>query len=148
MNLDRLKQTLMRHEGTGPVVNRRFFPYKCPAGKMTIGIGRNIQEVGISEAAAEFMLENDIAEAIELCKRLFPVFDELNDVRQEVLVNMMFNMGYNRFSGFKKFIAATNAKDFKRAAAEMENSTWYEQVGKKPGQRAYDLKMMMLTGYE
>ncbi|MFA5176647.1 MAG: glycoside hydrolase family protein [Candidatus Omnitrophota bacterium] len=148
MNIERLKQTLIKQEGTGPIIKNRLMPYRCTSGKLTIGIGRNIEDNGISQAEAEFMLENDIAEAIELCKRLFPVFDELNDVRQEVLVNMMFNMGYNKFSGFKRFIAATNAKDFKRAAAEMENSTWYEQVGKKPGQRAYDLKMMMLTGYE
>lgn len=146
MNSDRLKQTLMRHEGTGPVVKRRFFPYKCPAGKLTIGIGRNIQEVGISEAEAEFMLDNDIAAAVELCRRMFPVFDSLDDVRQEVLVNMMFNMGYDRLSGFKRFIAAVNVKDFIEAANQMEDSAWYEQVGKKPGQRAYELRMMMLTG--
>ncbi len=146
MNLDRLKQTLMRHEGTGPVVNRRFFPYKCPAGKLTIGIGRNIQEVGISEAEAEFMLENDIAAAVELCRRMFPVFDSLDDVRQEVLVNMMFNMGYATFSQFKRFQSAVNAGDWTLAAKSMEESRWYKQVGQKPGQRAYELRMMMLTG--
>lgn len=146
MNHDRLKEMLVQHEGTGPVKNGRLFPYRCSAGKLTIGIGRNIEERGISEAEAEFMLENDINDSVNDCKRMFLNFDLLDDVRQEVLINMMLNMGYNTFSQFKRFIAAIKAGNFNEAAKQMEDSAWYRQVGQKPGQRAYELRMMMLTG--
>lgn len=142
MNIIRLKKTLIRHEGTGKVINGRLMPYNCPGGWLTIGYGRNIESVGISQAEAEILLVNDISAAIELCHRMFSVFYSLDDVRQEVLVNMMFNMGYSTFSGFKKFKAAIEAKNWQKAAYEMENSRWYKQVGK----RAYELKMAMLTG--
>lgn len=142
MNVERLKQTLVRHEGTGPVKNNRFFPYKCPAGYTTIGIGRNLDAKGISEDEAELMLKNDIAEAIGLCRILFPVFDQLNDVRQEALVNMMFNLGLLGLSKFKKFVAAVNNRNWDVAAQEMENSLWFKQVGN----RAKELQAMILGG--
>jgi len=142
VNLERLKKTLIQYEGTGKVIKDRLMPYKCPAGKLTIGYGRNIEDVGISKAEAEFMLDNDITSSVYLCRRMFPSFDTLDDVRQEVLVNMMFNMGDTAFSKFRKFKAAVEAKDWERAASEMENSRWYKQIGK----RGYELKMMMLTG--
>lgn len=142
MDLERLKRTLKAHEGTGKVIKGRFFPYKCPSGKLTIGYGRNIEDVGISEIEAEFMLENDINAAIQLCKIMFFNFDMIDNVRQEVLVNMMFNMGYSTFSQFKKFKAAVEAENWNVAAKEMENSKWFKQVG----QRARDLKSAILTG--
>ena len=87
MNLDRLKKALREHEG---LCTRQ---YKDTVGKLSIGIGRNLDDVGISEQEAFFMLDNDISRAIELVGKILPEFQELDDLRQKVLVNMAFNMG-------------------------------------------------------
>jgi len=93
----KLAEQLRKHEGL------RLKPYHCPAGKLTIGIGRNLEDKGISEK-----------EAVQL-----------------VLVDMRFNLGPGRFRHFKKMIAAVNDQDFGRAAAEMKDSRWYTQVGQR-----------------
>jgi lysozyme len=67
--------------------------------------------------------------AIADCKAIFPKFTALSDVRQRVLVDMMFNLGKPRFEGFKKVISHVKAQEFAKAADEMKNSKWYTQVG-------------------
>lgn len=125
MNTDRLKLILTRHEGL------RLKPYKCTSGKLTIGIGRNLENVGISESEAIFLLENDIRRAYGGVKTIIPNFIILNDVRQEVLVNMCFNLGVNRLSKFKKMIKAIKVMDFEKASVEMLDSLWAKQVGRR-----------------
>lgn len=135
MNLDRLKKTLQKHEGL------RMRPYKDTVGKLTIGIGRNLDDIGISEQEAFFLLDNDIQRAVDLTKRILPEFQELDDLRQEVLVNMAFNMG-NGLQEFKKMLAATIKGEYDVAANEMLSSRWAKQVG----QRAIDLAKWMKEG--
>ena len=125
MNTDRLKLILTRHEGL------RLKLYKCTSGKLTIGIGRNLENVGISESEAIFLLENDIRRAYGGVKTIIPNFIILNDVRQEVLVNMCFNLGVNRLSKFKKMIKAIKVMDFEKASVEMLDSLWAKQVGRR-----------------
>lgn len=109
----------------------RAKPYRCSAGKLTIGIGRNIEDRGISHDEAVYMAFNDIGDAIHHCHAIFDRFMELSGVRQAILIDMCFNMGPDRFRGFKKMIAAINARDYEKAADEMVDSLWYKQVGRR-----------------
>jgi lysozyme len=87
------------------------------------------------------LLEADIDDAISNCLSIFPNFDNLSDVRQRVLVDMMFNLGEVRFRGFKRLIAAVKSGDYERASQEMEASKWHTQVKS----RAQTLETMMRT---
>jgi len=123
MNRARLKQTLMRHEGL------RLKPYRDTVGILTIGYGRNLDDVGISKLEADFLLVHDIDRALADAERVLPYFDALDDARQEVVVNMIFNLGCSKFLEFRKLIRALKDGDFEKAADEMVNSLWYRQVG-------------------
>lgn len=136
MNLERLYDRLNKDEG------RAKRPYRCTAGKLSIGVGRNLDDRGLREDEIDLMLKNDVLEAIGDCRRLFRNFDQLVDARQEVLVNMMFNLGFTRFSGFRKMRDAIHAGDWKEAARQMMDSKWADQVGP----RADRLEKAMRTG--
>jgi len=118
----------------------RLKPYHCPAGKLTIGIGRNLEDNGITEKEALVLLENDIRECIEDLKTVFQSFDGLPEDVRRVMVDMRFNLGPNRFRKFRKMIKAVENRDFIKAAAEMKDSRWYNQVG----HRAQTLVNMMV----
>ena len=102
MNYDRLKKQLVVHEGL------ELKPYKCTANKTTIGVGRNIEEVGISEDEAMYLLENDIKNVVAQCQATFSWFDGLTDIRKEAIVNLVFNMGLSTFCKFKNTIIRLN----------------------------------------
>ncbi len=138
MNSERLRKQLQRHEGW------REKPYKDSVGILTIAWGRNLDQVGISLEEGDFMLENDITTAESECEKRFSFFSDLNDIRQEVLTNMMFNLGWPRLSGFKNMIAALEEVDYELAAAEMLDSKWHTQVKS----RAEELATQMRTGNE
>lgn len=138
MDKNRLMARLSIDEG------RRNKLYKDSANppKLTIGVGRNIEDRGLRDDEIDLMLSNDINEAVVIARSLCTTFDKLGDVRQEVLVNMAFNMGSPRLSGFKMMLAAVAASDYQEAANQMENSAWYRQVGA----RAERLATAMRTG--
>jgi lysozyme len=123
MNVEEVKQQLIEHEGL------ELTAYQCPAGRWTIGVGRNVQDKGISREEAMMLLENDINECIADLQQIFPDFDDLAEPRQRALVDMRFNLGPQRFRGFQNMIAAVKGSDFARAADEMIDSRWYTQVG-------------------
>lgn len=106
----------------------RLMPYRCTAGKLTIGYGRNIEDRGITRDEAEYLLENDIKEAEKQADKLVNDFFGLNDNRKIVLVSMVFQMGYTGISNFKKTIKAINDQDFETASIEMLNSKWARQT--------------------
>jgi len=133
---ERLRRMLIVHEGL------RLKPYRCPAGYLTIGVGRNLEARGISREEAMVLLENDIAEAEAAARGFFPAFDRLEEPRQAVLVDMAFNLGAVRLGGFRRFRAALERGDFEQAAREMLDSKWAEQVGP----RARRLAEMMRRG--
>ena len=117
---------LIEHEGL------RLKPYKCPTGRLTIGVGHNLSDNGITEEEAMCLLRNDIARCVkELQDILDGMFWVLPEIVQRVLVDMIFNLGATRFVKFKKMIAAIKAEDFHLAATEMKASLWYTQVGKR-----------------
>jgi lysozyme len=107
----------------------RPFPYKDSEGILTIGIGRNLEHVGLRPDEIVYLLDNDIKVAEATARVLFENFDGLSENRRAVLVNMAFNLGQTRLSAFKDFRAAINARNFEQAAEEMLDSKWAKQVG-------------------
>lgn len=133
MNLVQLKFELRRDEGV------RLFPYVDSVGKTTIGVGRNLTDVGIREDESEFLLQNDITRVIAQLDLNIPWWRALGDVRQRVLVNMAFNLGVHSLLGFHKMLDAAQHGQYAEAADEMLNSQWAKQVG----DRAKRLAAMM-----
>ncbi len=125
MNYKVLSEQLIRHEGL------RLKPYLDTVGKTSIGFGRNLSDMGITGTEAVFLLRNDIDNAYWDVMDVFgrDVFDGLGEVRQGVLINMLFNLGRPRFLTFVKMIAAVKKDDFEEAARQMKDSRWYRQVG-------------------
>jgi len=106
-------------------------PYKCSANKTTIGYGRNLEDCGINEDEANFLLINDYDRA-ELDAVSFigaEVFVTLSEERKAVLVCMAFNLGLTRLNKFVKFKAAIKKNDFDEASRQMLDSKWSRQVG-------------------
>ena len=138
MDIRKLADQLTRHEGL------RLKPYRCPAGKLTIGIGRNLDDCGISEHEAKVLLFNDIRQSEVEAREIIKNFENLSDVRQGVIVNMIFNMGAPTFRKFKNLIAAIETDNYKKAGKEMLDSRWARQVGN----RAIELSKQMEGGAE
>lgn len=130
-----LKTMLVRHEGL------KKAPYRDSAGKLTIGVGRNLDDRGVLDCEVALMLDNDIDEARKACLRIFPGFDGIDDNRQHALLDMAFNLGATRLAKFTKMIAAVQARDWKTAAKEMADSEWAKQVG----DRALELEQLILV---
>lgn len=114
-------------------------PYRCTEGKLTIGVGRNIEERGISEDEAEYLLRNDIKDCVRQLETI-SCFSPLSEVRRAVLISMCF-MGFSRLKGFKKMWRAIELGDYNEAAAQMLDSKWARQVKG----RAIRLAEMMRT---
>jgi len=118
----------------------RAKPYHCTAGKLSIGVGRNLDDVGLRPDEIDYLLANDIRIAESDARSLFECFDKLTDARKAVLVNMAFNLGRNRLAGFVKFRAAVEGGRYDRAATEMLDSRWAVQVGKRAVRLAQAMK--------
>lgn len=132
-----LQKQLIRHEGL------RLKPYPCTSGKLTIGIGRNLEDVGITEEEAMMMFRRDVTEAtVSIMRDPLWTFSDHNAARQNVLINMCFQMGKPRLDGFKKMRAALGEGDYEEAATEMLDSRWARQTP----ERAEELAEIMRTG--
>jgi len=105
-------------------------PYPDTVGKTTIGVGRNIEDRGISEDEAMLMLDNDI-KLVEMQCAIFEWFPGLSDIRKKVIIDMVFNLGITRFRKFKKTIQYLSENDFLNASIEMKDSKWCSQVGNR-----------------
>ena len=134
--MNKLIETLRRHEGVKNTL------YKCTSDKWTIGVGRNLEDVGLSDAEIDYLLENDIVRTEELLDEYMSWWRELDEVRQEALVNFVFNVGIGTAMKFKKAMAALEKWDYDTAADEMMDSNWSNQVG----QRAVEVTEMIRTG--
>lgn len=111
---------------------RRLKPYKCTAGKLTIGYGRNLTDCGITDEEANMMFEYDFHKAYIDCYRLFDrsyEFEKLPENVRYVLTDMVFNMGVGKVQTFKKFLSALKKGLYEDAAKEMLDSKWAKQVG-------------------
>ena len=119
------QRLLVRHEG------RKAKMYKCPAGKWTVGIGHNIEDRGISEAAIDFIFQEDLRLACRDAAIWLgdPVWLAMDDVRKAVVADFSFNVGLSTMNKFVRLRAALIGKDYAAAAASMRQSKWYGQVG-------------------
>ncbi|MBU4274000.1 MAG: lysozyme [Planctomycetes bacterium] len=117
-------------------------PYRCSAGKLTIGVGRNLDDNGITKTEAMMMLRSDITSTRFALEKAVPGFLGFSIRRRRALIDMCFNLGLPRFLQFKQMLAAIKVGDFNRAAEEMLSSVWAKQVG----QRAQTLATMMREG--
>jgi len=136
VNKEKLIEELKRDEGV------ELRPYKCSAGFLTLGVGRNIEERGITMDESDYLLANDITICEEEATRVFKWYDTLSDVRQRVVLNMIFNLGLTKLLNFKKFLAAMEAEDWEEAGKQMLDSRWAKQVGN----RADRLEQMIVNG--
>lgn len=136
--MSNLVAQLKRHEGV------KKFCYLCPAGFETIGVGRNISEnngLGLSDDEIDYLLQNDI----KRCKQeliALSWFVDLDEVRQDAIVNLCFNLGLTRLMGFKLAMAAMAEANYEKAAYEFYDSRWAKQVGS----RADEVCHMIRTG--
>lgn len=143
MDQRRLEKVLEKDEG------RKYEAYDCN-GVMHIGIGHNILgrdlsettleflnvededellEVTLTDAQVDYLFAKDVNIAVDDLKKVFGAeFDKLSDVRQEVLINMMFNLGGPKFRRFKKLIDAIISEDFKTAAEQILDSRAARQL--------------------
>jgi lysozyme len=147
MNIDYLKKQLARHEGDRPDLyddadGKSFKTKRTVIGHLTCGIGRNIEENGISEDEAQLMLANDINKVIKDLNDHIAWWNSLDEARSGVLANLCFNMGISRLLQFQLMLAALQTGDYTKAADEMVNSAWYKETGV----RALELVNQMRTG--
>jgi len=140
MNREELAKQLVVDEGL------KLKPYHCTAGKLTIGVGRNLDDVGITKPEAMMLLAADIERVEAELDRVLPWWRAMSDRRQQVLANMCFNMGLGNSArgllSFRNTLAAMRRGDYKAAARGMLDSTWSRQVGA----RAERLAAMMEQG--
>ena len=132
MNKDKLREELAEDEGC------KFEVYLDHLGLPTFGIGHLVVEqdpeyghaVGtpVDEERVRQVFNLDIASTLDECQVLYSDFDELPEEAQLIIANMMFNMGRPRLSKFKGMKAGVDARDWNRAADEMVDSRWHDQV--------------------
>lgn len=147
---------LVRDEG------ERLTVYRCTADKLTIGVGRNLDDVGISaqetqqlgittrscvtngitRSQSRALLDSDIGRCEADLDRRLPWWRTLDPIRQRVLINMCFNLGVKGLEGFVNTLSMIRTGRYADAAVNMLKSKWAGQVGK----RAQRLSLMMRTG--
>lgn len=144
---ERIVPQLERHEGV------KLTSYLCPAGRVTIGVGHNLEsrpvpgipcEVGhtITSDQARRLLIRDLADFDRALNDALPWVSSLDDARYGVLLNMAFNLGVHGLCGFRRMLAAVRSGRYDVAASEMLDSVWARQVKG----RARELAQQMRTG--
>jgi len=119
--------------------------YKCSASKITVGVGRNIDPeggIGISDDEIDYLLQNDINRVYAELDSEYEWFSDLDEVRQDVMMDIAFNLGATKLRLFKKALLAMSVGDWDTAAEEWLDSRWAKQVKG----RATELTEMIRTG--
>lgn len=132
---------LKRHEGL------KLTRYKCPTGHITIGYGHNLEAkpLNLPETITEKEAEHILVEDILDCEQdLYSIswFNNLDEVRQDVLIDMVFNLGFAGLLKFKNTLGYIKEGKYEEAAENMLKSKWATQVG----DRAVELAYMMKSG--
>jgi len=137
LQLKRLMRQLELDEG------RKLKVYQDTENLLTVGVGhlikptdppeiRNLKEGDyITAEQMEELFNADLAIAISDFRVIFSNWETFPAEAQEILINMLFNLGRDRFLKFKKMIAAVYEQKWDVAAHEMEDSKWYYQVGNR-----------------
>ena len=126
-----LREQLERDEG------RRHTEYTDTAGQLTICVGDNLR-TPLSDAAIDQILDDDLRGAMAECA-LIPFWMNLSEVRQAVLVNLAFNMGFQGLMTFRRMLTAMDAEDWNQAAQELLDSKYAAQVGARADRLALQL---------
>lgn len=147
--MTKLDEMIVRHEA------KRYRPYmdccgkpwrecRCPRkGKLTVGIGRNMDNVPFSEDEIQLLYSNDKARAVAACERAFAWFKNLNEARTAAVISLVFNMGLEGFRmNNPKATGAMSDGRWEDAANELLDGPWKDQVG----QRAFEIADMIRTG--
>ena len=103
-------------------------PVFAEHGHLTGGIGHNFDARPLSDAVVELLFEEDLAIALHTCKKLFPDFDKLSQPRRLALINMAFNLGERKLSGFRHMVREVNDRRFPQASEAAKDSFWFIQV--------------------
>ena len=117
-----LKSTIKRHEGL------RLKPYRCSAGKLTIGYGHNLDDKGIPLIVADDMLDIDIGVAERELFATWPAYRDLSDNRKLALIDMSFQMGIPGLKKFTRMHKALGNHDYENAGLELMNSLYATQT--------------------
>ena len=136
--MNNLHRLLIKHEGM------RLKPYEDVLTEdITIGVGRNLDSLGLTEDEVMYLLNNDIVRCDKELLHNFKWYPELCRARQDALINLCFNLGITRLLTFKKALQAMEDKDYSKAAIEFLDSKWGTQVGVT---RSNDIALMIRTG--
>ncbi|MAT39733.1 MAG: hypothetical protein CL946_09035 [Ectothiorhodospiraceae bacterium] len=127
MDYEEAKEQIKQDEGL------RLSLYKCPANKLTIGYGWNIEDNGIPQEIADSLFEISFQNAkLDAATYVGPMaWSQLSETRRGVIINMSFNLGLNRLRAFRRLRHYLQQGDYDKAANEMINSHWYNQVGER-----------------
>jgi len=138
--ISELTQQLNRDEG------RRGTVYKDSLGLWTVGVGRLVDPskpgCGLRSDEMDYLLRNDINDRIDSLTRALPWFQNLDDARKGVLLNMAFQMGTDGLLEFKNTLAKVQLGDYATAATMMLQSKWATQTP----ERAQRLAKQMASG--
>ena len=107
----------------------RLKPYRDSAGKLTIGVGRNLDDNGISEAEARLLLARDVDDAWRDLDDNCPWWGRMPEPARAALLNQCFDLGWSRLSKLKSMLAALKRGDYHAAADEVEDGKWFREVG-------------------
>lgn len=132
-----LRRHLLADEGL------RLKPYKDTVGKLTIGVGRNLSDVGISAVEANILLDSDMERAWSDLVKRFPWVLRLTEARQAALTNLTFNLGIAGLAKFVNTMGAMQRGAYSTAANGLRRSLWYQQVQRTRSER---IIRMVITG--
>ncbi len=141
LNITKLRDDLARDEGL------RLRPYKCTAGYLTIGYGRNLEGNGITREEADAMLDHDIGVVSKDLDKNIPWWRQMPEPAQRGLINMAFNLGWPRLKLFANMLAALKSGNYFEAAQHALDSKWSFQVGDR-ATRIGELFMVSENGQE
>lgn len=117
-----LRKELIADEGS------RARVYRCSGGKLTVGVGRNLEDIGLSQDEIQFLLSNDLKRCENELDQTYPWWKELTPPLQDVLMNMCFQLGIAKLRGFHKFLEHLQAGRYMDASKEMLASSWARQT--------------------
>ena len=120
-----------------------LYAYDDHLGYATIGYGRLIdrrRDGGISQDEAEYLLKNDIAARLKALEKAIDFWNDLDEVRKAVLLNMSFQLGVDGLLKFKNTLAYIEAGDYENAAAGMLNSKWALQTPNRAKRMAEQMR--------
>lgn len=136
LDLKLIKERLIQREGMV------LSPYHCKSNKLSIGVGRNLQDNGITKEEALYLLDHDIQETINKLDKQWPIWSSFPQAAQHVCVDVVFNMGINTWMSFRKTRAYMEMGEWEKAGDELLNSKYAQQVGSRAVLNSEELKSL------